>query len=103
MDANNRMTYSAAARMDAEFRGERNSATKEEDGVQNVENNHDDGMKSEVFFDGRRDEIEERQHSKDGAKHGKVDNGCIAADSLSDHVTDQSHYQEGPEELCQRY
>jgi len=67
--------------------------------VDRVEDNHDERVDHERVLDARRDEVEERQHREDSHKHVVVDDGWVASEGGSDHVTDKGHDEQSPKEL----
>ena len=85
--------------MYAQLRRERHSAAEPKQSVEDIECEWDDAADTEGVHEGGRDEVEEREHSEDGANHGVVDNGRVARFCVVDHVTDERHNEEGPEEL----
>ncbi len=79
--------------------GERDAPDEEEEGVEGIRGEHEEGRYGEGLADCSRNQVEEGQHSEDGNEHDIVDDGGIAASGVGDHVADQGHYEEGPEEL----
>lgn len=79
--------------------GEGDSRAEEEDSVKSVENDHDNRVTGPVDVEGCRDRVEEREHREDSAEHRIVHCRGVAGERLGDHVTDQGHDEEGPEEL----
>ena len=77
-------------------------ATEEEESVDNVEPNHDDGVKGKLFLDSSRYQVEKRQHSKDADEDDIVDDRRVATHGFRDHVADEGHDEERPEELQAR-
>lgn len=72
---------------------------EEEDGVQDVENKRNDRVASQSLVEGDGDEVEQAQHREHGHKHGVVDDGRVARVGIGNHITDQGHNEEGPDEL----
>lgn len=87
-----------AAAVDMEVGRRRNTSNQGEDGVEDVEDKWEHRVDGEAVLDGRRDEVEEREHGEDGHEHVVVDDRRPAGDG--DHVADEGHAEEDPEELC---
>jgi len=75
------------------------STAEEEQRVQHVEGHGDRRVEHEALDDGGRNEVEQRKHGEDGAEHVVVDDRWVASVGRCDHVTDQRHDKQGPEEL----
>lgn len=75
--------------MHTQFRCQRNTADKEEKGIQRIGYHHEKGRYAESFVDRARNEIHEREHAEDCDKHAVIDDGWTAADGFMDHVTDK--------------
>lgn len=84
--------------MNSEVRSSSDTTNKEEDGVQAVEDGHDHGV-GDAADECSGDEVEESEHAEDCDEHVVVDNRRVTGVSLSDHVTDQGHDEECPDEL----
>ena len=92
-------TYLVVARVTLELCGEGDRGAEEEDGVQGVQNDHDDWVAGPVDVEGCRDGIEQREHGEDRAEHRVVHCRWVAGEGIGDHVSDQGHDEERPEEL----
>lgn len=95
--------HGVAAAVHAEVAGCRDGGDEPEEGVQRVEGDHDDRVERELLLDGRGDEVQERRQRKDRHEHVEVDYAVVAGEGLRDHVADQRHDEDGPQELqrCQ--
>lgn len=90
------------ARVHTEVGWERNSGAEPEEDVQDIKRKGKRWVASEGVGEGGRDEVEEREHREDGDEHHVVDNAWVAAICVSDHVADERHYEDSPEELQRR-
>lgn len=72
---------------------------KEEDGVEGVQDDEEDGVARPVRVKGCRDEVEEGEHGECRGEHGVVHCRGVAGEGLVDHVTDEGHDQQSPYEL----
>lgn len=79
---------------------QRDTADKEQQGIQGVGDDHEHGRYGKVLFNGCHDEVEKREHPEDSHEDDIVDDGRIAFGSLRDNVSIKRKYQEGEEELC---
>lgn len=64
---------------------------QEEDVVQNIEHDHDDGVNGPFKVDRGGDEVEQRYDRECGSEHAVVDRGGVACERHGDDVTDQGH------------
>lgn len=85
--------------MDAEVGGHGDGAAEVENGVQCIKNDHEEWVTLERLLEGRGNEVEQRQHGEDGDKHVVVDNRWVAGVGGRNHVTDERHDEESPDEL----
>lgn len=85
-----------------QLRSQRNSAAEEEDGVQRVQDDHDDRVDGPVQVPRGREQVKESEHRKRRHKHRVVDRGRITREGPGDHVTDEGHDEESPHELYTR-
>lgn len=92
-------THVVSAAAHAQLGAHGHCAAEPEDGQEDVEGQRDDGVDSEGLLDGGGDQVDEADHGEDGAEHGVVDNGGGAAVLHVDHVADERHYEQSPEEL----
>ena len=72
---------------------------KEENGIEGVQDDQDDGVARPVRVKGCRDKIKEGEHGECGGEHGIVHRRGVAGEGLANHVTDESHDQQSPYEL----
>lgn len=84
--------------MRAEERGGRDAAGEPEDDVQAVEHEHDEGVRKVLVPRGR-DEVEEGDHAEDADEHVVVYARRVVVEGRGDHVADEGHDEQGPEEL----
>lgn len=84
--------------MNSEVSSSSDTTNKEEDNVQAVKNGHDHRV-GDAADECSRDEVEESEHAEDCDEHVVVDNRWVTGVSLGDHVTDQGHDEESPDEL----
>ena len=56
-------------------------------------------MECQAVLEVDQDEVEQTQHRQDCDKHAVVDDGRVAAEGIVDHVANEGHDQERPEEL----
>lgn len=94
-----RKTHRIVTRVDAEVSGHGNGAAKEEEGVKQIEDDHDERVEGKLLPDSREDKVGEREHREDRHKHGIVHYGGVAAKRVMNHVADERHDEESPEEL----
>ena len=87
------------AAVDVEVSCECDTTDEEEDGVECIRCEHEEWRDGEGLVDCSHNEVEQRQHSEDGDKHDIVDYRGITASRVGDHVSNECHYEEGPEEL----
>lgn len=87
------------AAVSAELGGKDNSGDEDEQNVECVENGRDHGMTLDTLVEGRRNEVEEREHRECGSEHNVVRGRGGVGVARCDGVTDQCHDQEGEEEL----
>ena len=92
-------THLVATAVDAKLCGCCDSTAEEEERVQHVESHWDGRVEHEALNNGGRDEVEKRKHREDGAEHVVVDDRWVARVCGCDHVTNQRHDQQSPEEL----
>lgn len=85
-----------AAAVGVEVGSQGDTAAEEEDGVENIEGDHDDGVNGEGFLDGGRDEVEEREEGEDGDEDLVVNHGRVAGGGLCNHVADEGEDEESP-------
>lgn len=90
-------TYLIAAAVNAQVGCQRHRTAEPEDGVQDVEDEGKPGGDGEVLPYRGGQEVEEGEHAEDGAEEAVVDDGRAAG--FGDHVADNGHDEEGPEEL----
>ena len=91
--------YTVVTAMHLEIARKRDTSNKEEQGVECIRCDHEEGRNGEGLADCPGYEVEQRQHSEDGNKHDVVDDGWIAAVGIGNHVSYKCHYEQGPEEL----
>ena len=91
--------YTVVAAVHLEIARKRDTSNKEEQGVECVRRDHEEGRNGEGFADCTRYEVKQRQHSEDGNKHDVIDDRWIAAVRIGNHVSYECHYEQGPEEL----
>lgn len=94
--------YTVVAAVHLEIARKCNTSIKEEQGVECIGCDHEEGRNGESFADCPRYEVEQRQHSEDGNKHDVIDDRWIAAVRIGDHVSYECHYEESPEELLEK-
>ena len=87
------------AAVDLQLGGHGYSSDEEEKGVDDVHGQDDGRVHGKAVAKRGRDEVEEREHGKDGDEHVEVDQGRVAAERIVDDATDQSQDQECPQEL----
>lgn len=92
-------TYLVGARVTLQPGSQCDSTGEEENGVEQVHDDHDDRVQSPVKVERGRNQVEERQHGECSRIHGVVDGGRVACESLRNHVTDEGHDEESPYEL----
>ena len=85
--------------MHAELSGQRDGATEPEEHVQEIENEGNDRHQAPRWLDRGGDEEQQGEHAEDGDEHAVVDDGRVAAVGFGDHVADDGHDEECPEEL----
>lgn len=93
------VTNVIAARVHAQLGSERDRAAEPEQRVQRIEHQGDDPAQLNGANEDGGDEVEQGEHGEDGAEHGVVDDGGVAASGVGDHVADEGEDEEGPEEL----
>jgi hypothetical protein len=81
----------------AQVGGGRDTSDEGEESAESVENQREDGVDGHRLFDRHKSEVEERQHAEYSREHVVVDNGRATADG--EHITDERHTEEDPEEL----
>lgn len=82
-----------------EVGGESDGGTEEEEGVDQVNDDHQERVEAQILLQRRRDEVEEGQEGEDRDEDQVVDDGRVAAVRLGDHVSGEGHDEEGPHEL----
>ena len=85
--------------MHAQLRRQGDRTAEPEEGIQHVERDGKDGVDGERVADRGGDQVEEREHGEDGAKHDVVDDGGVAGVGVGDHVAGEGHDEESHEEL----
>lgn len=85
--------------MYAEASSQCGGTSKDEEGVESIKCDGDDGVAGEAIVEGRGDEVEERQDGKDGHKHVVVDCRGVAREGLADHGADKAQDDDHEEEL----
>lgn len=83
--------------MDVQVRGSCNSGDEGEQGAENVEDQREDGVDGERLLDRYKSEVDKGEHAESGDEHVVVDDRGTAGDG--EHVADESHAEEDPEEL----
>lgn len=91
--------YLVAAAVAPKSSGESDRVGEEEDKVQSVQDDHDDRVDGPVGVERRRDEVEEREQRERRRPHGIVDCRGVSGEGLRDHVTDEGHDEDRPDEL----
>ena len=91
--------YLVAAAMHAKFGSHDNACNEEQESVDDVEGEHNDRVDGQGFLDAGRDEVEQREHRKDGHEDGEIDSGRVTGESLGDHVTREGQDEQRPQEL----
>lgn len=71
-------TYLVGAGLAAQPRGQSDTTRQEENGVQDVQNYHDNGVARPVDINRCRDEVDQRDHGEDGSVHGVIDRGRVS-------------------------
>ena len=92
--------YLVATAMHIQVRRKRNTAAKEEDGIQSVGEDHEDRRYGKPLIYSCDYQVDERQHCKYGDEHAVIYYGRIAGVGFGNHVADKSHDEERAEELC---
>lgn len=92
-------TYLVGAGVAFQPSGQCNCTGQEEDVVQDVQRDHDDGVDCPVKVDRGRDEVEQRYNRECGSEHAVVDRGGVACKRHGDDVTNQGHDEHGEDEL----
>ena len=95
--------YLVAAAVALESCRKGNCRCKEEDHVESVESDQDDGMDGPVYVPRRWEEVEEREPGEGRDEHSVVDRRGVPRERLGDHVTDESHDEQCPDELSCQY
>lgn len=72
---------------------------QEEDVVQKIKRDHDDGVDGPVKVDGGREEVEQRYDRECRSEHAVVDCGGVACERHGDDIADQAHDEHGEDEL----
>lgn len=85
--------------MRSEAGSQRCGTSKDEEGVQRIEDDWDEGVASEAVVPARRNEVEERQDGEDCDKHIVVDSRRVAREGLRDHGADEGQDNDHEEEL----
>ena len=93
------ITYRTATAVNAKLGGHGDGTAEPQKSVDTIKRNHDHGVTLECFLDCSRNEVEERQHRKDGEKHIVVDDGRVTGEAGRDHVANKRHDEQRPEEL----
>ena len=90
--------------MHTQFSRHGNGSAEPEDDVQEIDDERQEGVDGEALSECGGDKVEEREHAEDRDEHAVIDNRWVATISVRDHVSDQGHDEERPEELvrCQR-
>lgn len=92
-----RNTYIVTAAAHAQVGGSRNTSNQGEESAKRVQNQREDGVDCKGFLHRDEGQVEEGEHAEDGDEHVIVDDRGAAGDG--EHVTDQRHTEEDPEEL----
>lgn len=87
------------AGVDSQVRSSGDGTAEEEEGVEEVEDDHDQRVEGELFLEGCRYEVDQAEHPKDAHEHIVVDDRGVAAGRVGDHVANEGHDEESPEEL----
>lgn len=91
--------YAVAAGMHTEASSQGGCASKDEEGVEAIEDKRNEWVASQAVIPCRRNEVEERQHGENGDKDVVVDSGWVARARLSYHGGDEGQCDEDEEEL----
>lgn len=89
-------THVVTAAVHSELRCERNAADQEQQGVETVDDDHEQRVDGEGLVEGGREQIDEREHGEDGEEHAVVDDRWVAGECVMDHVAGQGHDEERP-------
>ncbi len=92
-------THPVAAAVRAESGRCRDGAAEPEEGVDGVEDEGEEGVEGEGLFEGGGDEVEEGEEAEDGDEEVVVDDAAVAVAPVVDHVADEGHDEDSPEEL----
>lgn len=92
-------TYAVATAVNTKVGGHGDSTAEVEDGVQDIKANNEERVDHERLLDACGNEVQQRKHAEDRDKHAVVDNRRVARVGGCDHVTDERHDEEGPDEL----
>jgi hypothetical protein len=90
-------TYAVAAAANAKVCGSRNTGDEGEESAERVEDQREDGVDDKRLLHRDESKVEEGQHAEDCDEHVVVDDRGTALDC--EHVADESHAEEDPEEL----
>lgn len=82
--------------------GHCDSSAEEEERVEDIKTDQDQWVAGKILLEGCRDQVNERQHSKNRHKHVVVDDRWVAGVRRSDHISDKRHDEQSPEELSER-
>jgi hypothetical protein len=77
--------------------GSRNTSDEGEESAKRVENQREDGVDDERLLHRNEGEVEEGEHAEDCDEHVVIDDRGTALNC--EHVSDESHAEEDPEEL----
>lgn len=91
--------YPVAAAAALQLGRKGNGGGEEEEHVQGVQRYQEEGVAGPADVEGRREEVDEREHGEGRDEHGVVDYRGVAGVGFGDHVSDQGHDQERPDEL----
>ena len=92
-------THPVAAAVRAESGRCRDGAAEPEEGVHGVQDEREERVEGEGLFEGGGDEVEEGEEAEDGDEEVVVDDAAVAVVPVVDHVADEGHDEDGPEEL----
>lgn len=92
-------SHVVAARMSAQLGGHGDSGAEQEDDIEQVDHDGEDGVAHEGVVKGNQDQVEERKHSKDGYEHVVVDQRRVAGEGHGNDVAGEGHDDEDEDEL----
>lgn len=87
--------------MCTQFGGHGDSGAEEEEDVESVQGNWDDGMAGKRIVESNCCQVEQGQHAKDGHEDIVVDQRRVARESSCDHATHEGQHEKGAYELEQ--